>query len=126
MVNRFIPSRSNRRQRISVPDLLWNRQQYGFQRTNELAGRIAWNSSRMQNMILSVGPGTPASVIMSKPAASESGSSASDDDDSGEEGDNHDSDDDYVYHFWRDRRAQITCSRSRRYVLNLCLLWTYT
>ena len=94
MVNRFIPSRSNRRQRISVPDLLWNRQQYGFQRTNELAGRIAWNSSRMQNMILSVGPGTPASVIMSKPAASESGSSASDDDDSGEEGDNHDSDDD--------------------------------
>ena len=45
-------------------------------------------------MILSVGPGTPASVIMSKPAASESGSSASDDDDSGEEGDNHDSDDD--------------------------------
>ena len=44
-------------------------------------------------MILSVGPGTPASVIMAKPTASESGSSASEHDDSDEEEDNHDSDD---------------------------------
>eukprot|EP00550_Attheya_septentrionalis_P001821 CAMPEP_0198284524 /NCGR_PEP_ID=MMETSP1449-20131203/3983_1 /TAXON_ID=420275 /ORGANISM="Attheya septentrionalis, Strain CCMP2084" /LENGTH=76 /DNA_ID=CAMNT_0043981623 /DNA_START=45 /DNA_END=272 /DNA_ORIENTATION=+ len=37
----------------------------------------AWNASRMQNMILAVGPGTPASVVMpSLDSHSSSGESA--------------------------------------------------
>jgi hypothetical protein len=59
--------------RPTIPDLLIQRQVFGiglYWRNHqnialtELANRVAWNSNRMQNMILSVGPKTPASLFM--------------------------------------------------------------
>ncbi|CAB9529051.1 WD and tetratricopeptide repeats protein 1 [Seminavis robusta] len=62
--------------RLSVPELLALRQGFGvsplslppFARpraitTDTLASKIAWNTSRLQNMILTVGPGTPAAIV---------------------------------------------------------------
>jgi hypothetical protein len=60
--------------RPTIPDLLNLRQVFGIGvywrdhqniAVTELANRIAWNPNRMQNMILSVGPKTPASLCMS-------------------------------------------------------------
>jgi tetratricopeptide (TPR) repeat protein len=92
----FLPNRSNRRElKLSIPDLLFRRQQYGFQRTDELSGRIAWNTCRMQNMILSVGPGTPASVFMAKPRE-DSDRELDDENDDNENEDDEDDDDESV------------------------------
>jgi hypothetical protein len=49
--------------RPTIPELLMARQQGGRVPTQQqLASRIAWNPSRMRNMTLCVGPGTPADV----------------------------------------------------------------
>ena len=84
----FLPGRSHRRD-LSIPDLLFRRQQYGFQRTRELSGRVAWNTCRMQNMILSVGPGTPSSVFMAKPREDSDSELENDDDEEEESVDQH-------------------------------------
>lgn len=83
--------------RATIPDILFARQQLGMGSfRNEcvtplrLASRIAWNPIRMQNMILSVGPGTPASVCMTLASASTSGSSGGSHDEEGGESDHDD------------------------------------
>ncbi|CAJ1945630.1 unnamed protein product [Cylindrotheca closterium] len=61
------------RKRRSIPDLLAGRQTYGKRGRfgkqmgiphDLLSYRTAWNRSRLQNMILAVGPGTPAALVM--------------------------------------------------------------
>jgi hypothetical protein len=87
--------------RATIPDILFARQQLGMcsykntcVTTTRLASKIAWNPTRMQNMILSVGPGTPASVLMLRECSSYCSSSSSaaghDEDGSDREHDHHD------------------------------------
>lgn len=66
-------------QRPTIPEMLLARQQLGVNSRDRLnlASRIAWNKSRMQNMTLCVGPGTPASVCMVKSASNSQSSDAS-------------------------------------------------
>ena len=90
--------------RPTIPDILFTRQ-LGLNphRTEgatvtRLDCRIAWSQSRMQNMVLTVGPGTPAAVCMVNPSSSISSSSGQpgegrnhfEDDDEGDE--DHDAD----------------------------------
>lgn len=57
--------------KVTIPGLLLERQlgvsgvsHRAFQ-TTQIASRVAWNTSRMNNIILAVGPGTPAAVASS-------------------------------------------------------------
>ncbi|KAL3936106.1 MAG: hypothetical protein SGBAC_008506 [Bacillariaceae sp.] len=75
------------RKRRSIPDLVAARQTYGNRGRfgkqmgipqDLLSYRTAWNRSRLQNMILAVGPGTPAALVMDhRPLHSQTSASCS-------------------------------------------------
>lgn len=80
--------------RLTIPELLASRQLRGTPRhttnTLNLSSAIAWNSCRMQNMILAVGPGTPASAAAVQ--NEESSSTSSSEEEGDEEMKNEESD----------------------------------
>jgi len=70
--------------RLTIPQLLASRQLRGALphsrigvSQSKLSSAVAWNTSRMQNMILAVGPGTPAAASVSQSNQAESSSSSS-------------------------------------------------
>lgn len=92
----IVANYSQQQRRPTIPDILFTRQlglnphrREGTTATR-LDCRIAWSQSRMQNMVLTVGPGTPAAVCMVNPSSSISSSSGQ----PGEGRDNLETDDD--------------------------------
>lgn len=93
-VDAIYPTKKMQRpNKLSIPELLALRQEFGlsslslppFARprallTSTLSSKIAWNSNRLQNMILTVGPGTPATVVdlKSGPSTPTNGTRAAD------------------------------------------------
>mmetsp|Transcript_28380 Transcript_28380/g.42908 ORF Transcript_28380/g.42908 Transcript_28380/m.42908 type:complete len:1116 (+) Transcript_28380:75-3422(+) len=88
--------------RLSIPEMLFHRQQFGINSRRQrkcvsvfdLSRGVAWNPMRMHNMVLSVGPGTPAAVCMQKSSKSDSSSGEDDFDEEylmGEEEEDYDS-----------------------------------
>jgi len=79
-------------QRLTVPGMLFAREQFGINSrhhsrrvtVSDLCYHVAWNPTRMQNMVLSVGPGTPAAVCMIKPSSNNILSEDFDSDEDGE------------------------------------------
>lgn len=67
-----------RRELPTIPIMLLQREVCGMHhgatgfRQSEFSSRVAWNTTRLQNTILSVGPGTPASVLMVKSSSTSS------------------------------------------------------
>jgi WD40 repeat protein len=77
LVGVFVP---RRRHDATIPDLLAERQlgtrMFRPSKTaSTLSSAIAWNHNRLQNMILAVGPGTPAAALLDADPSSPSSSS---------------------------------------------------
>ena len=69
--------------RMTIPELLASRQSGALRTIHprdtsaKLSSAVAWNTCRMQNMILAVGPGTPAAASVAQNEHEESSSSSS-------------------------------------------------
>ena len=108
------------RRRLTIPELLACRQLKGVPRrprstdrvtASQLSSAIAWNTCRMQNMIVAVGPGTPAAIAARNIEGSSSSSSSSSEE---QEEVDHDDDEEKAHEESDDQMEESDNANERR------------